>query len=122
MRLIDADRLYAILENIADHLLEQKSEPEHGMAQVIQFVMGIVQDQPDIAQPPNDPLTLEELRKMGGEPVWVLQPSSLEKSKYALVYVENEWLIATKNRGWLFSEVEKGEVIVYRRRPEEGTA
>lgn len=59
MRLIDGDKLYAALDNIADHLFETKSEPQNSMAQTIQYVMGIVWDQPGITPPPNDPLSLD---------------------------------------------------------------
>ena len=71
--------------------------------------------------PPNDPLTLEELREMDGEPVWV----------EAMVSLETEWCIVkydhqmTRIRfwgadgGWYDSYDYGGRIIAYRRRPEE---
>ena len=71
MRPIDGDNLYSVLDNIAAHLFETKSEPQCSMAQTIQYAMGIVMDQPTIAPLPSAPLTLDELREMDGEPVYV---------------------------------------------------
>ena len=52
MRLIDADALYAALKDA-------------GMV----FALHMVETAPTI-NPPNDPLTLGQLREMDGEPVW----------------------------------------------------
>ena len=72
--------------------------------------------------PPNDPLTLEELREMDGEPVWV----------EAMVSLETEWCIVkydhqmkrirfwSADGGWYDSYDYGGRIIAYRRRPEEG--
>ena len=72
--------------------------------------------------PPNDPLTLEELREMDGEPVWV----------EAMVSLETEWCIVKYDHqmkrirfwgadgGWYDSYDYGGRIIAYRRRPEEG--
>ena len=71
--------------------------------------------------PPNDPLTLEELREMDGEPVWV----------EAMVSLETEWCIVKYDHqmkrirfwgadgGWYDSYDYGGRIIAYRRRPEE---
>ena len=71
--------------------------------------------------PPNDPLTLEELREMDGEPVWV----------EAMVSLETEWCIVkydhqmkrirfwSADGGWYDSYDYGGRIIAYRRRPEE---
>lgn len=71
MRMIDGDKLYSILDNIAAHLFETKSEPECSMAQTIQYVMGIVMDQPTIYSLTNDPLTRKRCgrwtERMGNE-------------------------------------------------------
>lgn len=55
MRLIDADKL------IDDY---NKSEG------TISDLMELILDAAEEATPPNDPLTLEQLREMGGEPYW----------------------------------------------------
>ena len=71
--------------------------------------------------PPNDPLTLDELRGMDGEPVWV----------EAMVSLETEWCIVKYDHqmkrirfwgadgGWYDSYDYGGRIIAYRRRPEE---
>ena len=43
-----------------------------------------------IAPPPNDPLTLEELRGMDGEPVWILTKYDAIKSFWAIVNTKGE--------------------------------
>lgn len=73
-----------------------------------------------IAPPPNDPLTLEELRKMDGEPVWVIPIGNVVKAEYALVNVENEWLCASDTDFWEFDVYGVG-ILAYRRKPEENT-
>lgn len=126
MRLIDADNLYAALNNIAAHLLETKSEPQCSMAQTIQYTMGIVMDQPTITPPPNDPLTLEELREMDGEPVWCEDYQLL-----GIVEIESKGQWA--NHPFLCGayhidgiavnfeyDIEKRGLTLYRRKPEEG--
>lgn len=53
MRPIDGDKLYEDLR-------------EAGMV----FALRMVASSPTIAEPPNDPLTPEQLREMDGAPVW----------------------------------------------------
>lgn len=73
--------------------------------------------------PPNDPLTLEELRGMGGGPVWVVELNGYPP-RWALVH----WSPARKTVFLLFdnSAMIRAEAHIhaggriYRRRPEEG--
>ena len=70
--------------------------------------------QPDTT-PKNDPLTLEELREMDGEPVWVQSMVS----GWTLVDVERG--CCTNGRGETASFERYGELwLAYRRKPEEG--
>lgn len=64
MRMIDADALHA----------EISSWPESIMYK--DWVQSAIANAPTLTQP-NEPLTLEELRKMNGEPVWVKQLKGL---------------------------------------------
>lgn len=69
---------------------------------------------PEIVPPPNEPLTLEELRGMNGEPVW-LRGSGL-----------NRWYIfdgfSLDGIPFFTPEIGYGKPwAAYRRRPEEGT-
>lgn len=43
--------------------------------------------------PPNDPLTLNQLRKMDGEPVWVANSSAKKKDGFC-----NEWALISVSR------------------------
>ncbi len=62
MRLIDADALFDVLYRAWG------TEMDVGPASEF---MEMINNAPTITPPPNDPLTLEELREMDGEPVWV---------------------------------------------------
>lgn len=84
----------------------------------------------DLTPPPNDPLTLEELRKMdGGEPVWI---SPVKENGKVLA----RWMLVSgynpKKDIYLFapsSNITQGydgksygkTWLAYRRKPEEGT-
>lgn len=71
------------------------------------------------APPPNDPLTLEELREMDGEPVWISYFAGgpnvcmLVDAKHDVCRVAHGGFAVFENLGrtWL----------AYRRKPEEGT-
>lgn len=75
-------------------------------------------------QPPNAPLTLDELREMDGEPVWVERPGY--GKKWALVQV---WAKSTNVIYFTYNNGSTSLVKVvidcggkaYRRKPEEGT-
>ena len=73
---------------------------------------------PTIAPQPNDPLTLEELRGMDGEPVWIT-PGGF----WALVIAKADERVRLRcNDGetvWADKEIELVGPV-YRRRPEEG--
>ena len=60
MRLIDADRLKAVLENLKAHAEEHGIFPAFSV--LVDYVIEVIGNQPTIVPPPNDPLTLEELR------------------------------------------------------------
>ena len=67
MRLIDADALVDKLEQIISDYIS------HGMYPSdfdIRYAIDMVEDMPTL-NPPNELLTLEQLREMDGEPVWV---------------------------------------------------
>lgn len=76
------------------------------------------------APPPNDPLTLEELREMDGEPVWI-ESKTAQYGNYWLIQVDGG-IVSFRNRagyGFRFEEVTDGwSSKIYRRKPEEGTS
>lgn len=69
-----------------------------------------------------EPLTLDELREMDGEPVWVEDLVNPEKSCYRLCYWDRGKyfvLISKELYGYLLEDY--GEIwLAYRRKPEEG--
>ena len=72
----------------------------------------------------NEPLTLDELRKMDGEPVWVVYGE--DEGMWALVEVCEESIFLTNNLGGRteyadYAELEDDGLTVYRQKPEEGT-
>lgn len=76
----------------------------------------------NLTMEPNDPLALEELREMDGEPVWVERPGY--GSRWALVQVwaksTNVIYLMLNNGVVLYPQVELdcgGKI--YRRKPEE---
>ena len=72
----------------------------------------------------NEPLTLDELRKMDGKPVWVVYGE--DAGMWALVEVCEESIFLTNNLGGRTeyaddAELEDDGLTVYRQKPEEGT-
>ena len=70
------------------------------------------------------PLTLDELREMDGEPVWVVYDE--DAGMWALVEVCEESIFLTNNLGGRSEyaadvELEDDGITVYRQKPEEGT-
>ena len=70
----------------------------------------------------NEPLTLDELRKMDGEPVWVVYGE--DEGMWALVEVCEESIFLTNNLGGRTeyaddAELEDDGLTVYRQKPEE---
>ena len=81
--------------------------------------------------PPNEPLTLEQLREMGGEPVWVVYDQDAAKTTpgfdpltlWALVEVTKTSVFLTNNFGGRTvyadeQDLEWAGITVYRRPPE----
>lgn len=75
------------------------------------------------ALPSNEPLTLEELREMDGEPVWVVPLNDFDilPANY-LVNAYEEQIVVDKFGAYLDFEDYGKTWLAYRRRPEEGTA
>ena len=75
-----------------------------------------------IAEQSNDPLTLEELRGMDGEAVWVVPLNDFDilPANY-LVNAYEEQIVVDKFGAYLDFEDYGKTWLAYRRRPEEGT-
>lgn len=110
MRLIDGDALFdKVYEAFGDDI-------DGGMANLF---MGWINEAPTLT-PPNEPLTLDELRKMDGAPVWVVP---IGKCKWATrqwcVLAADEVLIPGVDHWW-WSFEDYGETWIAYRRPPEG--
>ena len=89
MKTIDAEQLKGVLEQVKDRL-EEYLEALAGCRGCVTAVMDIVDAQPAVDRPPRDPLTLEQLREMDGEPVWVVFPDGREEGCWMLVHAGYE--------------------------------
>ena len=69
VRPIDAEKYMELLK---EQYLHHKSMGNNQAAKAWQGAMQLLYDMPTLA-PPNEPLTLEELREMDGEPVWIVE-------------------------------------------------
>jgi len=115
MRPIDGDNLRG---RVCERFLcaGPSSEEERRFA----IVLGIIDSEPTITPPPNVPLTLEELREMDGEPVYVTS-SIGEQPMWYIVDIEDRELKNPWDRITLEEWDEGYPYKAYRRRPEEGT-
>lgn len=111
-RMIDASHFGEIMEQWKKDCLE--CDDQHG-ADVIADVILQLDDMPTLTQP-NEPLTLEELREMDGDPVWVENKNNPALSGWGIM-LENIcsayhdiFSIEQYNKTW----------IAYRRPPEGG--
>ena len=116
MRLIDADKAKS-------RAIEVNSISPWSLRSVLLLLDAA----PTIEPPPNDPLTLEELREMDGEPVWVVCTPDVDGETlalWALVSVDRESneVFLQNNIGGKSSYEDAWTDIeaIYRRRPEEG--
>ena len=72
-----------------------------------------------VVLPHNDPLTLEELREMDGEPVWVCEPNGTN-GVWGLVDLEYQ-MVRLHGGGLAIWENNDKSWLAYRRKPEEET-
>lgn len=114
MKLIDAKAV----EWKVEQLLQYRYEDYGMMFGPGLEILNIIRNAPTIGPKPNNPLTLDELREMCGEPVWC------EKFEWRICYGVSDF------RGCLCMETGAGSCIqlndygktwrAYRCRPEEG--
>ena len=115
MRLIDADRI------IFDYSGLVRIPPNDGYS-IAKYFADQIKAMPSITTPPNDPLTLAELREMGGEPVYIMRMESDEPTDrdWALVDLKYD-MCRTVTGGMAIFELYGKTWLAYRRKPEEGT-
>lgn len=115
MRLIDAEPIEKYIENGLN-----EKDPEKRFGHDAIEIMTEIHYAPTIAPPPNDPLTLEELLGMDGEPVWVRNHCT---GAYACRVIDSSDAHFTHfTDGGLQENRSYGSYwTAYRRRPEDGT-
>lgn len=122
MRLIDAEPIERALFRRADKSLA-KNPYENAKICAFRRAFELVLDAPTITflpndAPPNAPLTLEELREMDGEPVWVELIGIKRPSAWYLLNLRDKE--AVNKRGGFVSLIYYGDTwLAYRRRLEE---
>ena len=119
-RAIDAEKYMELLKK---QYLHNKSMGNSQAARAWQGAMQLLYDMPTLA-PQNEPLTLDELRKMDGEPVYIvfLPDADGEKLQFWALVSVDEWddvYLANKDE-WAFNYEEFLEDVeaIYRRPPE----
>lgn len=106
MRLIDADEAKKQVRQM------QTLEPSE------KNLLALALDRTPTYEPPNDPLTLEELREMDGKPVWI--ESKYSGGWHILDSFWNERVYMLGDAGYIIGNYGK-TWLAYRRKPEEGT-
>ena len=109
MRLIDADFLVSEIKRHNDMT-------DRGMTWATWQVIELLENYPS---PPNDPLTLEELREMDGEPVWI---AKMDGSGGVWMLVDAEYELCREAHGEMAVFENCGKTwLAYRRKPEEAS-
>ena len=113
---IDASHFGEIMEQWKKDCLE--CDDQHG-ADVIADVILQLDDMPTLT-PPNEPLTIEQLREMDGEPVWIVDigPHKWYGPGWAIVERDNCLVRTAKNWSPVFFERYGEQWLAYRRLPE----
>lgn len=111
MRLIDADALFDAAFKVWG------DEVDAGETNLF---MEMINNALTITTPPNNPLTLDELRVMDGEPVWVDFLKCPEASGWMLISVSRHCVYDGLLGNCDFENCGKNW-LAYRRRPEEVT-
>lgn len=127
MRAIDADEYMGLLK---EQYLHNTIIRDAKAARAWQGAMQLLYDQPTLPQPSNEPLTLEELRGMDGEPVWVVVSENWResgiKSGWRLVsfHINDDrvrlYMFDTRFGASFFAEQDMGRSYWVYRRPPEG--
>ena len=125
-RMIDGDKLVENLRLIATcwSISPFVSKEKHnGAVDMLREVEREVKEAPTLT-PPNEPLTLDEILKMDGEPVYIVFSPDVDGEKlqfWALVAVDegDDVYLANKDE-WAFNYEEFLEDVeaIYRRQPE----
>ena len=120
-----AINIQLIIEEIQSSLeIPSYSEHDKGFDAGLKYVLGLIEEAPTLA-PPNEPLTLDELRQMDGEPVYVVfrPDNSGDKPQFwALVSADKQhdevYLLDSMGGAGSYDEIWANLEAIYRRPPE----
>ena len=121
-RMIDGDKLVENLRLIATcwSISPFVSKEKHnGAVDMLREVEREVKEAPTLTQP-NEPLTLEELREMDGEPVWVVPRGMHEKDEPMWCVLESPMALIPGVDYWSWDFDGYAETWIAYRRPPEG--
>lgn len=126
MRLIDADacpKLFDAKFKETKRLILAGEKHLDNLAEGFMEANNVIRSMPTIAPPPNDPLTLDELREMDGEPVWVGLCRNAKSGKYVILdgYDQVLHCLRVIGGGLLDCTVMGKAWLAYRRKPEDET-
>lgn len=115
VRPIDGAELLGI-ERLLDTDVVRKSKTASWL---LDQVLHDIQAMPTLT-PPNEPLTIEQLREMDGEPVWIVDigPHKWYGPGWAIVERDNCLVRTAKNWSPVFFERYGEQWLAYRRPPE----
>lgn len=120
MRPTDADALFDFL---TEQLEKETGAYSKGRNAGINIARSALHDKtitPTITPPPNDRLTLEQLREMDGEPVWII-PMRGSGGFGTWMLVDTEYKLCREAHGEMAVFENCGKTwLAYRRKPEEG--
>lgn len=120
-----AINIQLIIEEIQSSLeIPSYSEHDKGFDDGLKYVLGLIEEAPTLA-PPNEPLTLDELRQMDGQPVYVVfrPDNSGDKPQFwALVSADKQhdevYLLDSMGGAGSYDEIWANLEAIYRRPPE----
>lgn len=113
MRLIDADQLLSFIE-LDERVIAPVGHTAQDIVMMIQTAPTIVQTDTNVS------LTLEELRQMDGEPVWIV-PMRGSGGFCTWMLVDAEYELCREAHGEMAVFENCGKTwLAYRRKPEEG--
>lgn len=114
-RAIDAEKFMELLK---EQYLHHKSMGHNQMAKAWQGAMQLLHDMPTLT-PPNEPLSIEQLREMDGEPVWVVLVDEKFSGLNGWYLVHHGSAYLARIDDWELDDDKYGvEWLAYRRPPE----
>lgn len=115
VRPIDANELYRIEKLLDTDIVRQDKVALNLLEQVLYDIQHV----PTLT-PPNEPLTLEQLREMDGEPVWVVPRGMHEKDEPMWCVLESPMALIPGVDYWSWDFDGYAETWIAYRRPPEG--